>query len=74
MKSKLYKNNISDKHYHRVVECSIYFYVIGQIDLSPGKTTAIRSGELHFKTKSPVPHNLTEFVNNDAVEVEIASS
>ena len=39
------------------------------------ETTAIRSGELPLdETKSPVPHNLTEFVNNDAVEVEIAGS
>ena len=51
------------------------FYVIGQINLSPGETTAIRSGELPLdKTKSPVPHNLTEFANKDAVEVEIANS
>ena len=51
------------------------FYVIGQINLSPGETTAIRSGELPLdKTKSPVPHNLTEFANKDTVEVEIANS
>ena len=29
---------------------------------------------LVLRLKSPVPHNLTEFVNKGAVEVEIAGS
>ena len=38
------------------------------------ETERERPGMLVRGLKSPVPHNLTEFVNKDAVEVEIAIS
>ena len=39
-----------------------------------GRKRRERPGMLVRRLKSPVPHNLTEFVNKGAVEVEIASS